>query len=334
VTRQRHLIPLVGAVLTALVVCVGAAVTEASAKPPTGHKHGLTKRQKKATRHRLQRLIRTNPKAVLKKGFLKKAQAVDLNLPLTLRLRRSDLGPYDDVLAITWDSSTWAWPVGFTQLQPAAVTDPAPGGLVPLDGRTSVEAEFGNDVAGYDGPGVVETTNGRSLTFRSQSMAPIPVTGLPACGDPTVPAVQLTRMDLVTGEGTHGLVSLFGGTARVSLHVRLATTTQSLASDCTGSFGSPTPDGEYNQGPTPPAGDPIVPISFDAAFRISPAIDADGKLRLGLLSLASGGQPTTFGRVSTCLQPDVSGPCTVVRFPARLSMSQLNAEILIGDQLQ
>jgi hypothetical protein len=326
---------MLGAVLTALIVCVGIVTAGAGATPRSGHRHHLSKRQQAVARHRLQRLIRANPKAVLRRGFLKKAQSTNLNLPLTLRLHRSDRGPYDDVLAISWDSSTWAWPGGFTQLEPATESGPAPGGLVPLDGRASVEAEFGNDVSGYDGPGVVETTNGRSLAFQSQTMAPIPVTSLPSCSDPTVPAVQLTRMDLVTGEGTHGLLSLFGGTARVSLHVRLATTTQSLPDTCSGGFGLPTPDGEYDQSPAPPSGDPIVPISFDATFRISPAIDADGKLRLGVLTLPTGGvQPTTFGRISTCIQQAASGACTVVRFPARLAVAQLDAEILLGDQLQ
>jgi hypothetical protein len=345
VIRQQHLTLSLGAVLTALVVCVGTYTEVAAAKPRKSDRHQLTKREKVTARHRLQRLIQRNPRAVLKKGFLKKAATVDLSLPLTLRLQRSGQGPFDDPLAVTWDSSTWGWPAGFTQLQTVNPGDPAPGGSVPLDGLTSVEADFGNDVAGYDGPGVVETTNGRQLAFTSQNMAPIPVTGLPTCTsastgdatDPTIPAARLTRMDLVTGEGTHGVLSLFGGTARVSLHVRLATTTQSLAPDCSGSFGVPDgglPDGEYNQGATPPLGDPIVPISFDATFRISPAIDSDGKLRLGVLTLPSGEvQPSTFGRISTCLEQGLPGGCTVVRFPARLAVAQLNAEILLGDQI-
>jgi hypothetical protein len=333
VIRPRHLIPTLGAVSTALVVCVGGFTTGAMAKPAKHRSHHLTKRQKAVMRHKLQRSIRRNPGAVMKGGFLKKAQAVDLSLPLTLRLRRSDQGPIDDALTVVWDSSTWAWPAGFVQLEPAAVGDPPPGGLVPLDGRTSVEAQFGNDVSGYDGPGVVETTNGRRLLFSSQIASPIAVTSLATC-DPAIAGVQLTRMDLVTGEGTNGLLSLFGGTARVSLHVRLATTTQSLAADCSGAFGD-LPAGDYVQGTTPAAGDPIVPISFDATFRISPAVDADGKLRFGVLSLPAGAtQPTTFARVSTCIQQAASGPCSVVRFPARLSMNQLNAEVLLGDQLQ
>jgi len=332
--RQRHLIPSVGAVLTALVVSVGAFPAGAPAKAGKHPSHHLTKRQKAAMRHKLRKLIRRNPGAVLKRGFLRQAQAVDLSLPLTLRLRRSDQGPIDDALAVTWDSSTWAWPAGFVQLTAPSPGDPPPGGLVPLDGRTSVEADFGGDTSGYDSPGVVETTNGRRLAFSSQLASPIPVTSLASCPDSTTPAVQLTRMDLVTGEGTHGLLSLFGGTARVSLHVRLSTTTQSLAADCSGAFGD-LPTGGYDQTPGAPAGDPIVPISFDAQFRISPAVDADGKLRFGVLSLPTGvTQPTTFARVSTCIQQTASDPCTVVRFPARLSMSQLNAEVLIGDQLQ
>jgi hypothetical protein len=341
VIRQRHLIPFLGAVLTALVVCLGAVVAGAGASPAAA-KHKLTKHQKKAARHRLQRQIRRNPRTVLKKGFLTKAEALDLSLPLTLRLKKSDQGPVDDALTVVWDSSTWGWPVGYTQLQPAAQGDPAPGGLVPLDGRTSVEAQFGNDVAGYGGLGVVETINGRQLQFGSEIASPIPVTGFPSCAnpatpgvtDPTIPAVRLTRMDLVAGEGTNGLLSLFGGTARVSLHVRLATTTQSLADDCSGVFGT-LPPGEYAQDASSPADDPIVPISFDATFRISPAIDADGKMRLGLLALPSGEtQPTTFARISTCIRKTAAGPCTIERFPARLSMSQLSAEVLVGDQFE
>ena len=340
-TGRRHLNPVLGAALAALVLCPGAFATGATAKAGKHRVHPLTRHQKVVARRKLQHLIRRNPGAVLR-GFLKKAQAIDLSLPLTLRLRRSDQGPIDDALAVVWDSSTWGWPGDFVQLQPATVGDAPPGGLVPLDGRTSVEAQFGGDVSGYGQPGVVETTNGRRLLFSSQIASPIPVTSLPACHDPsspsvqdpTIPAVRLTRMDLVTGEGTNGLLSLFGGTARVSLHVRLATTTQSLAGDCSGSFGE-LPAGEYAQAATPPSGDPIVPISFDATFRVSPAIDADGKLRFGVLSLPAGAtQPTTFARVSTCIQQAATGPCTVVRFPARLAMSQLNAEVLLGDQLQ
>jgi hypothetical protein len=102
-----------------------------------------------------------------------------------------------------------------------------------------------------------------------------------------------------------------------------------------GSFGDIDPGGIYEQGPSPLAGDPIVPIGFDAAFRISPAIDSDGRLRLGVLVLpTAAAQPSTFARISTCVQQTTSDPCTVVPFPARLSMTQLNAEILVGDQLQ
>jgi hypothetical protein len=326
--------------LTALVLCVSTSSMSLASTAVSTHKHRLSRKQKSVARHRLQRLIQRKPGAILSKGFLNKAQALDLTLPLTLRLRRSDQGLFDDVLAVVWDSSTWAWPSAFMQLQPVIQGDPPPGGLVPLDGRATVDAQFGNDVSGYGGPGVVETTNGRRLAFNSQIAAPIAVTSLASCEspsapgvtDPTIPAVRLTRMNLVAGQGTSGLLSLFGGTARVSLHVRLATTTQSLASDCTGSFGD-LPPGDYTQGAAPTADDPIVPISFDAKFRVSPAIDADGQVRFGVLTLpADVVQPSTFARVSACIQQTASPPCTVYRFPARLSISQLSAEVVLGDQ--
>jgi hypothetical protein len=162
--------------------------------------------------------------------------------------------------------------------------------------------------------------------------------GDPTVADPSIVAVRMTRMNLQSGGGTHGLLSLFGGAARVSLHVRLATTTQSLSSNCSGVFGvdnGGNADGVYPPAGVQPGDDPVVPISFDAQFRVSPAIDADGKLRFGVLTLPPGAtQPSTFALISTCVQESstASDPCTVVRFPARLMMAQLNAEILLGDQ--
>jgi hypothetical protein len=335
VIRRRHLLSLMGAALAALALSA-ACVAGASTRPHAANKpHKLNAHEKAALRRQLRRALHRDPRAVFGKAFLKKAQAADLSLPLTLRLRRSDQGPVDDALAVEWDASTWAWPgTPFVQVLPAA-GGPNPGGVVPIDGRASMEAQFGNDTTGYGGAGVVETVNGQKLAFVSGTLSsPIPVSGLDTCSDATRPAVELIRMDLLTGQGTHGLLSLFGGVARVSLHVRLSTTTLALAADCSGAFGD-LPPGTYDQPSADPPSDPVVPISFDAAFRISPAIDADGRLRLGVLTLPTTiTQPTTFALISTCVQQAVSGPCSVVRFPARLAMRDLNAEILLGDAIQ
>jgi hypothetical protein len=135
-------------------------------------------------------------------------------------------------------------------------------------------------------------------------------------------------MDLSTGEATHGLLSLFGGVARVSLHVRVGTTTRVLNPDCSGDLET-AGDNRHD----PIGADPIVPLNFDAVFRISPAITEDGHVRFGVLTVADGSiQPTSFGRITLCTQPAAApNPCPTAEFPARLSVKRMSAELLLGD---
>ncbi|MDX6655394.1 MAG: hypothetical protein QOH62_187 [Solirubrobacteraceae bacterium] len=289
----------------------------------------LTKHQKAVARKQLRSALKKNPKAVLRNDFLKKAQAVDLALPLTLRLRRSGQGAIDDELGVEWNAQTFPWPNGFAELQPAP-GDPAPGGVVPLDGTSSLEAQFGNDVSGYAGPGVVETVTGGKVAFDSGPIAPAiavadyaqtPSDNVPLCNAPTV---QVSNVVFGTGSATESVLHLFGGTARVTLHVRAGTTTQVVAPNCLGGFGAT--DNRH----APASADPIVPISFDATFKISPAVTTDGRLRLGVLSVPLGStQPTTFARITMCVTELPT--CTTQAFPARLKVLRMNAEVLIGD---
>jgi hypothetical protein len=329
-TRQRHLFSLLGAVFAALVVSLGATGPSAASQASASKAHKLTKHQKAVARRQLRRAFKKNPQAVLRDNFLKKAQAVDLTLPLTLRLRRSGQGPIDDELGVEWNAETFPWPNGFAELQPAP-GDPAPGGVVPLDGTSTLEAQFGNDVSGYAGPGVLETTTGAKVAFDSGTIAPAiavtdyaqtPADNVPRCN---VPTVQVSNVVFGTGRATHSLLHLFGGTARVTLHVRAGTTTQVVAPDCLGGFGAIA-----NQH-APADADPIVPISFDATFKISPGVTADGRLRLGVLSVpVDSAQPTTFARITMCVDETLPA-CTTKAFPARLKVLEMNAEVLVGD---
>jgi hypothetical protein len=307
---------------------VGATYADTPPQARSAKAKKLTKHQKAVARQQLRRALKKNPQAVLRNGFLKKAQAIDLTLPLTLRLRRSGLGAVDDELGVEWNAQTFPWPNGFAELQPAP-GDPAPGGVIPLDGTSSLEAQFGNDVSGYAGPGVVETLAGGKVAFDSGQIAPAiavsdyaqtPDDNVPLCGAPTV---QVSNVVFGTGQRTQSVLHLFGGTARVTLRVRAGTTTQ-VAADCLSGFGAMS-----NQH-APADTDPLVPISFDATFRISPSITADGKLRLGVLSVPVGStQPTTFARITMCV--DELPSCTTKGFPARLKVLRINAEVLIGD---
>jgi hypothetical protein len=309
---------------------VGATYANTTAQARSAKAQKLTKHQKAVARRQLRRALKKNPRAVLQNDFLKKAQAVDLTLPLTLRLKRSGLGPVDDELGVEWNAQTFPWPNGFAELQPAP-GDPAPGGVVPLDGTSSLEAQFGNDVSGYSGPGVVETIAGGKLAFDSGTITPaIAVSdyaqttndNVPLCNAPTV---QVSNVVFGTGRSTQSVLHLFGGTARVTLHVRAGATTQVVAPNCLGGFGAMS-----NQH-APSDTDPIVPISFDATFKISPAVTADGKLRLGVLSVPVGStQPSTFARITMCVDETLP-TCTTKAFPARLKVLRMNAEVLVGD---
>jgi hypothetical protein len=328
VIRHLKLFFVMGAAVAALVFSP-AASAGASSPAHKQRSHKLTKHQKAVARRQLRRALKRNPQAVLRSDFIKKAQAVDLTLPLTLRLRRSGQGPIDDELGVEWTSETFPWPLGFAELQPAQ-GDPPPGGVIPLDGTSSLEAEFGNDVSGYAGPGVVETVAGGKVAFDSGPIGPaIPVSdyaqtpgdNVPLCHAPTI---QISNVVFGTGRATQSLLHLFGGTARVTLHVQAGTTTQVVPPDCSGGFG--TVDNLH----APSAADPIVPISFDATFKISPAVTADGRLRLGVLTVPAGSQqPTTFARITMCV--DNAANCTTRAFPSRLKVLQLNAEVLVGD---
>jgi hypothetical protein len=329
VNHPRHLVSLMGAAFAALAFSAGAIPAGAATRHHVTKSHKLTRHQKAVARRQLRRALKRNPQAVLRSGFLKKAQAVDLNLPLTLRLRRSGQGPIDDELAVEWNSQTFPWPSGFAELQPAP-GDPAPGGVIPLDGTSSLEAEFGNDVSGYSTPGVVETLTGGKVAFDSGPIAPaIAVSdyaqtandNVPLCNAPTI---QVSNVVFSTGRATQSLLHLFGGTARVTLHVLAGTTTQVVPTSCAGGFGAT--DNVHAAA----SGDPIVPISFDATFKISPSVTADGRLRLGLLTLPAGStQPTTFARITMCV--DEAPTCATRVFPARLQVLQLSAEVLVGD---
>jgi hypothetical protein len=326
VTIRRHLIFLLGAAVAALSLCVAPKPADAASK--VSKPRELTPHQQAVMRRQLRKALRRNPQKVLRRDFLKTAQAVDLNLPLTLRLRRDDQGPRSRV-GVAWTSDTFPWPVGFAELQPAT-GDPDPGGAIPLDGTSSLEAEFGNDVSGYAGPGVVETLTGGRVVFDSGTITPaIAVSdyaqsqtdNVPLCH---VPTIQLSQVSLRTGRTTQSLLHLFGGTARVTLRVLVGTTTELAPTNCSGPI---TPDGHQHDAT---GADPIVPVSFDATFKIAPSVTSDGKLRLGLLSLpAASVQPTTFARITMCVAQ--GSPCATRAFPARLQMLALDAEVLVGD---
>ena len=141
-------------------------------------------------------------------------------------------------------------------------------------------------MSGYAGPGVVETVTGGKVAFDSGPIGPaIAVSdyaqtandNIPLCNAPTI---QVSNVVFGTGRATQSVLHLFGGTARVTL-ARPGGDHDTGRVRRRARAGFADPDNVR----LPRAADPIVPISFDATFKISPAVTADGKLRLGVLTV-------------------------------------------------
>lgn len=73
-----------------------------------------------------------------------------------------------------------------------------------------------------------------------------------------------------------------------------------------------------------------LPVAFAGSFRLSPAITADGRVRLGVMvaDAATIPQASSFGFVHSCTEAPPS--CADQAFPARLSTVRLTAELLVG----
>ena len=322
VIEQRHLLSLLGAASAALVLSLGALAPTAGAARTAAKPHKLTNHQKAVARRQLRRALKRNPNGVLGRNFLKKAQLVDLTLPLTLRLRRSGAGLIDDELGVEWSSQTFPWPNGFAELanRLAATLRPAassrwterrrwrPSSATTCRatrGRASSRPSAGGKVAFDSGP--------IGTAIAVSDYAPTASDNIPLCNAPTV---QVSNVVFGTGRATQSVLHLFGGTARVTFARPGGDHNRWFRRRARAGLG-PRTTCTFRQRP-----DPIVPISFDATFKISPAVTTDGKLRLGVLTVRAGSaQPTTFARITMCV--DEAATCSTRAFPARLKVLRM-----------
>jgi hypothetical protein len=317
--RQRHLFCIQGAVMTALVLCL-AVTASSSLAAARRHGHHSARKTQVRKRQALLKQLRRNPRLALRASFMRQASDLDLDLPLTVRFNRALdstplFGASDDVLEIAWNDDAGLWPAGFI-LPPTSVAD------VALSRGFSMVAHFGADTAGYGQPGVIETSEGQNVELETATAGPIEVADSdPACGTATV---RIDTMSFGRGDVTQGVLDLFNGQARGRLHLR-ATTTSSIRPTCA--------DDWVNAGTyISEAPDPVLPITFTGAFRVSPAITADGYVRLGTISIsdAAGTQTSSFGQIKVCTEP--SDPtCQPQGFTARLKLKNLTAELLLGE---
>ena len=192
------------------------------------HAHARAKAQRKAAarkaaaRKALRKQVRANPAVVLKRGFIRKAQLDDLQIPAAVRLTAPGEA-LDDTVDISYDTSVFEWP----QRTAAPPSEPAPPQTTTLSGTFGMQLDFSErNAEGYGVLGAVETTQGQysSLTatpFDVSHFAPVcstadnPCTGpVTTCDPAQQPELRASNVGFTSAGTGSGLLELFGGRFR------------------------------------------------------------------------------------------------------------------------
>lgn len=305
-SRRAHTCTLV--VLVCLVAGISAAAPSDVGSGGPDPALAATKKHAKK-KHRKAVVRATSP------AFIRKAQAGGAIVPFFLRLRSpSDTAPSDDRIELTWDDAVEAWPVAGSVPEPTVST--------PVDGSLTYELDFGAETSGYGALGTVETRVGArtSLTGGGFPIAAFPDNdpGQPCAG----PRLVATGISLQAAEMRFGTVNLLQGTASGTISVHAAVRTQRRT--CDGQLDGPSM-------PTPVSeSDPPIPLPFDGTFKISPAITADGRIRLGVLRVSAATTRSAFARLYACTDPTAADECGRAGLPMRVRWSSLRAEVVLG----
>jgi hypothetical protein len=249
---------------------------------------------------------------------LKRAATGGDSLPFTIRLRRSyEGGPGDDVVALRWDPSATPWPLGGTGPSPVDA-------LTRLDGALTYQWDYAADTSGYAAPGTVETSVGGGLAMTGTGF---PIAAPEGSTCTSLAALDATGVSLTSAGARFGTVNPFSGDVSGTLSLRTAIRTRAVP--CGGDpAAAPTAVARTT------AADPPLPVAFSGRFTVSPALTADGRVRLGLLRVIDtpeAPQRSTFGLVHACADPTAADGCDRRAFPVRTTLMSLTAEVLAGD---
>jgi hypothetical protein len=309
-----------------LILATWPGRSVADAQGATAKDKGATAKKRAQQRQALLRSVKRSPRVVLEPGFLRKAGLFGLDLPVTIRLTPA-AGQFGSA-ALTNDQIK----LTFT----GATTGPVPGVPVPsttatIKGIIRGSLNFSQDSAGYGGKGIVELGFGTvAMTASPFDLTEASDPG-PCAGDPGLlrvhdPGVSGFPVAITDAPGSQGYVDFFQGAFSISLHTAFAFASKKR-DVCTDPF---TPTSVM-----PGTGNPPLPLRLDGKFRISPAITADGRLRLAKLTI-DGPQHDSFVRVHSCTEPPpppASGCAsgTEVTLDGRLEATAFSAEMLVGN---
>jgi hypothetical protein len=263
----------------------------------------------------LARAVKHDPRIALRPGFIRKAQAVGTDLPLTARLNRitDQAGttlPSDDAISFAWD-----------QLPSPVLGGQPPAGSTAsaLTGTFRMLARFGAETSGYGSPGVVELTQGQSASLQGTA---VPLLTSGSCAAPGGTVLDSGPLTLTSAATTYGSLDLFGGAYAGTLRLK-----PSLTATQPAACGGPA---SYVPRTTPPQ--PPWPVVLRGAFRLSPALTADGRVRLGVLAVddARLAQADSHAELHLVCAPASTCSAPSVDLEGRVKALTFTAELLIG----
>lgn len=304
------------AAVTSIAACSASVVAQGEPPAHPSARTKLTAKERRKLQRQLTRELKRNPTLAFSKSFMRKADLVDYDLPLTVRLDKSDgqggFLPSDDQLEITYDDSVTPWPLAGGTMPAVQTTG--------LSGNFTMEARFGSDTSGYGTLGNLETADGGAINMKAD---PFTVSEFdPTCASGPQLATDPANKVVISTAGTRfGVLNPFSGAFTGSLSMRMTFASQ-LQDSCGGTV-SATPTVDNSSAPP-------MPVRLDGRFYVSPALTADGKMRFGKIVVDDSVTPqtSTFAYVRACTN---TLTCDPQQFPARLKVKLLTADVLLGD---
>jgi hypothetical protein len=323
--RKATVLALLAALVAALLVA-----------PADAHKtsHRRTSAHKRHLQRQLLRELKRHPRLILRKHFLRRADAVNLQLPMTVRLNPliqpgPTEAPSDDTMALDLGTDPFADPAG--TLAGAVTTT--------LQGKFGIVGRFDIDTSGYGTLGQLKLDAGQV----QMTADPFPlVEPAVACGDGgpllrTGPVAISSAPPLPAGDKRGGLLNWFTGDFSMRIYTEFDLNSQLRASCSDPFFWTDRIASTTNS---------VIPLDMVGHFAISPTLTSDGRLRLFRLSFDNATIPQNAlpAILHTCTQatatpatdPAPAAACDGVsgdeaQIPMTVKLSHLTAEVLIGD---
>jgi hypothetical protein len=335
-----------------LAACAVADASDAAAPKPTSKKGHMRALALKRERALLIRTLKSDPRAIRKASFMRRATAAALDLPLTVRLNPaidSDPGapgiqaataPSDDTLEV--DPGAGPAPVAppFGQYGSTVQT-------VSLDGQFYLSALFSKDTVAL-GPSVLQ------LGVGNVSMTGTPFSLLdfePSCSPSADPLLRTGPLTIgvappfAPGDRRGGALGWFTGQIALKVYTQFQFNSQrrgsfdslgSFADDCLGEYHWTRKIASFSN--------PVVPLQLDGHFDISPALTTDGRVRLFTLNFDDAQTPqavlpAVFHTCTDATTTLASAPAPTAScdgssedkpLSATVKVKKLTAEVLIG----